>query len=96
LDVDKVLALYSDKFSSYEYGDKSGLGTFLKDAKSQGDLEGIAVDTSKAKIKSDDKKGTTSVSGIEVKAKFGSASIDLDMAKEKDAWLIKGMVVQMH
>jgi len=96
LDFDKAMALYSDKFSSSEYGDKAGLTSFLKDAKSQGELEGIAVDTSKAKVEVDKKKGTASVTGIEVKAKFGSAAINLDMAKEKDSWLIKGMEVQMQ
>ncbi len=96
LDFDKALALYSDKFSSYEYGDKAGLASFLKDAKSQGELEGLAVDASKAKVEVDKKKGTAAVTGIEVKAKFGSAAIDFDMVKEKDAWLIKGMEVQMQ
>ena len=96
LDFDKALGLYSDKFSSYEYGDKAGLKSFLKDAKSQGDLEGMAVDISKAKVEVDKKKGGASVTGIEVKAKFGSAAISLDMAKEKDTWTVKAMEVQMH
>jgi len=96
LEFDKALALYSDKFSSYEYGDKAGLKSFLNDTKSQGDLAGMAVDTTKAKVEIDKKKGTATVTGIEVKAKFGSAAISLDMAKEKDNWLIKGMDVQMQ
>ena len=52
LDFDKALALYSDKFSSSEYGDKAGLKTFLKDSKSQGLFDGIAVDISKARSRS--------------------------------------------
>ena len=96
LDFDKALALYSDKFSSSEYGDKAGLKTFLKDSKGQGLFDGIAVDISKAKVEVDKKKGEASVTGIEMKAKFGSAAISLDMAKEKDSWLIKGMEVQVQ
>lgn len=96
LDFDKAGALYSDKFTSYAYGDKEGLLSFLKDAKGQGELEGLAVDITKAKIDVDKKKGTAMVTGVEVKAKFGSAGIDIEMAKEKDAWLIKGMEVQMQ
>jgi len=96
LDFDKVLGLYSDKFSSSEYGDKAGLKTFLKDSKSQGLFDGIAVDISKAKVEVDKKKGTASVTGIELKVTSGSATITLDMAKEKANWLIKGMEVQQH
>ena len=96
LDFDKVLVLYSDKFSSTKYGDKAGLKSFLKDSKSQGLFDGIAVDISKAKVEVDKKKGTASVTGIELKVTSGSATISLDMAKEKANWLIKGMEVQQH
>jgi hypothetical protein len=94
LDFDKVLALYSDKFSSSEYGDKAGLKSFLKDSKSQGLFDGIAVDISKAKAEVDKKKSTASVTGIELKVTSGSAAISFEMAKEKANWLIKGMEVQ--
>jgi hypothetical protein len=59
-------------------------------------FDGIAVDISKAKVEVDKKKGTASVTGIELKVTSGSAAISLDMAKEKVNWLIKGMEVQQQ
>jgi hypothetical protein len=93
-DVSKAMPLYSEKFKSPEYGDKAGLKTFLQDAFGAGYLKNLEVDTASAKTAIDSKKGTASVSGIDVKARFGAATIDLELAKEGGNWLITGMTVK--
>lgn len=93
-DLDRLMALYSDKFNNYEYGDKEGLHTFLQDAIDMGYLENAEINLANAKTKIEGEKAT--VQGIEMKAAFGSATIDLTLAKEASAWKIVGQDVQQY
>lgn len=93
-DLDKVLLLYSDSFKNYEYGDKAGLKSFLKDAISMGYLDNAQFDTAKAKTVIE--KGVAKVAPIDLKAAFGSASIVLELKKEASAWMITGMEVEQY
>jgi hypothetical protein len=95
-DITKALALYSEKFTSAEYGDKAGLKKFLDDAMGSGMLKNAEVDMAKSKTEIKKDKGTATAGPIELKASFGSATINLDLAKEGANWMIKGMEVQEH
>jgi len=90
-DLDKVMALYSDKFSHYEYGDKAGMKAFIKDAIDMGYLENADFNTANAKVTIDAKDKTkASVYPIDLKAAFGSATMRLDLKKEATGWKIIG------
>jgi len=93
-DLDKVMVLYSDKFSHFEYGDKAGVKSFIKDAIDMGYLDNVAIDASKAKVTIE--KGKANVYPIDLKAAFGSASIKLDLTKEAAGWKITGMDVEQN
>lgn len=93
-DMTKLLTLFSDKFTNYEYGDKAGLEKFLQDALDMGYLENAEVTTANAKVTITN--DTATVYPVEMKAAFGSASIELKLAKADAAWLITGMEVQMY
>ena len=47
-DLDKAMAVFSDKFKNVEQGDKAGVKTYLKDAFDAGYLKNMELDTSKA------------------------------------------------
>jgi hypothetical protein len=93
-DLDKMLGLYSESFQHYEWGDKAGLKNFLKDAISMGYLDNAELATDKAKITIE--KGQAKVAPIEMKAAFGSATIELVLKKEGKTWMIVGMEVEQH
>lgn len=94
--IEKLMPLYSEKFSSFEYGDKAGLKKFIEDSISAGYLKDCEVNLANAKTTINKEKGTAAVTPIEMKANFGSATIDLNLTKEKDAWMITGMEVQQY
>jgi len=91
-DIDKIMTFYSDAFQSYEYGDKAGLKRFLQDAKDMGYMQDASFDTAKTKVEIKD--GEAKAYPIDMKASFGSASIELVLKKEGSAWMITGMDVQ--
>ena len=95
-DIEKAMPLFSDKFKSAEYGDKAGLKTFLQDAFSAGYLKDMEIDMAKAKTTIDNKKGTALVGPITMTARFGTATIDLELAKEGANWLVTGMTVKQN
>lgn len=88
-DVDGVMTLFSDAFEHYEWNNKAGAKDFLKQAKDMGYLENLTIDTSKATKKIEVNKA--SVYPIEVSGSFGSTTIELVFAKEKEGWKIVGM-----
>lgn len=91
-DMDKLMTFYSDAFQSYEYGDKAGLKRFLQDAKDMGYMQDASFDTSKMKVEINGAEAKAYP--IDMKASFGSASIELVLKKEGGAWMITGMDVQ--
>jgi len=95
-DVDKLMSFYSEKFTNYEWGDKAGAKKFVQDAKDMGYLKDAQLDSSGAKTEIDKKKGEAKVYPIEMKAAFGSATIELIFKKEGAQWMITGMDVQQY
>ena len=92
-DLDKAMAVFSDKFKNVEQGDKAGVKAYLKDAFDAGYLKNMELDTSKAKTDIDKKKKTATMSGITITARFGTATVDLNLAKEGANWLVTGMKI---
>jgi ketosteroid isomerase-like protein len=91
-DLDKVMALYSDAFSHFEYGDKAGMKSFIKDAIDMGYMENAVVDTANAKVTIE--KDKANAYPINLKAAFGTATIKLDLKKEASGWKIIGMDIE--
>jgi len=94
-DLDKVMALYSEEFQHYEYGDKSGFRNFLQESIDMGYLENLEIEDSGAKT-SYPKQGQASVYPIEVKGSFGTATIELILQKESGNWRITGMDMAIY
>ena len=92
--LDGLMAGYSETFQHYEWGNKDGLKSFLKDAISMGYLENAQVTTDKAKLTIE--KGEAKYAPVELKAAFGSATIELTLKKEVKDWKITGMDVEQH
>jgi len=93
-DIDAMLVLYSESFENYEFGDKAGFKSFMDDAKDMGYLEDAEIDLEGAKttIEGDE----ANVYPVEMEAAFGSATIELVLKKEGDAWLITAMDVEQY
>ena len=93
-DLDKMLAGYSDAFQHPEWGDKAGLKNFLKEALDMGYLENAQVNTEKMQVKIE--KDTATAYPIQLKAAFGSATIELNLKKEAKGWAVTGMTVEQY
>ena len=93
-DLDKAMAVFSDKFKNDEQGDKAGVKAYLKGAFDDGSLKNMELDTTKAKTNVDSKKNTATLGPITLTARFGSATVDLTLAKEGGKWLVTGMKVK--
>jgi ketosteroid isomerase-like protein len=91
-DLDKVMALYSEAFKHFEYGDKAGMKSFIKDAIDMGYMENAEVNTANMKITIE--KDKANAYPIELKAAFGSATIKMALTKEAAGWKITGMDIE--
>lgn len=91
-DLDKVMVLYSEAFKHFEYGDKAGMKSFIKDAIDMGYMENAEVNTANMKVTID--KDKANAYPIELKAAFGSATIKMDLKKEAAGWKIIGMDIE--
>lgn len=87
--IDGLVALFSDKFEHYEWGNKAGAADFMKNAKEMGYLDGLEVDISRAAKTAEGPK--FKVYPIEISGSFGSTTVELIFAKEGDAWKIIGL-----
>ncbi|MBI2431714.1 MAG: hypothetical protein HYV26_02455 [Candidatus Hydrogenedentes bacterium] len=87
-DVPTMMVSYSEHFTHPELGDKAGVQSYLDEAKAAGYLEGIEVDTTRAKIEVDGEKAV--VYPIDINGSFGSIVYELSFTKEGDAWMITG------
>lgn len=87
-DLDTALVQYSEKFQHNEWGDKTGVRTFLDQAKSAGYLEGLEVVSDKAEIKVDGDTGT--IYPVDIKGNFGTVTMELKYANEDGTWRIVG------
>ena len=90
--IDGMMSCYSQTFQHAEYGNKAGLQTFLKDALNMGYMENMEVATDKMATKIE--KGEATVYPIQLKAAFGSATIEFVLKKEAGKWLIVGMTAE--
>lgn len=93
-DIDAMLVSYSEDFENYEFGDKAGLKSFLQDAADMGYLEDAAIDIEGTKTTIEGDEAT--LYPVEMEAAFGSATIELVLKKEGDAWLITQMDVEQY
>ena len=93
-DIDAMLVSYSESFENYEFGDKAGLKSFLQDAADMGYLEDAEIDIEGTKTTIEGDEAT--VYPVEMEAAFGSATIELVLKKEGDAWLITAMDVEQY
>ena len=91
-DIDTVMSFYSEDFTHYEYNNKAGLQSFLKDAVDMGYLNDATVDMANTTVTVD---GDTATAGpIDLQASFGSAVLNLTLKNEAEGWKIIGMDVE--
>lgn len=92
--IDQIMSPVSDKFTHYEWRDKTGLKMFVEGAMAQGELNNAEVDLRYAEYKKND-DGTYTVYPVEVVAVFGSATIEAKFTKEADGvWRITNINVE--
>lgn len=91
-DLDQIMSYYSDDFDSPDQGDKAAIREFLGGAIDQGFLEDAEVDRSEAEVNI--AGATATVYPVEISAAFGSATLNLGLAKEDAGWKIKSQVIE--
>jgi len=87
--LDGVMAVFSEKFEHYEWGDKAGAREFLQQAIDVGYLDGLEIDLSKMQIKLEG--STATVYPIDIKGNFGSTTVELVFTNENGNWLVTGL-----
>ncbi len=85
-DMDGMMAVFSDSFEHYQYGDKAGVKEFLQQSADMGYLEGIEFSMEDAEFEVDGE--TLSVYPVDVEGSFGSITFEYVLKKEGDAWKI--------
>lgn len=88
-DVPGTMAMVSDSFAHYEYGDKAGLQEFLQGAADMGYLSGLDVSVKDAEVKVEGDKAT--VYPVEISGSFGSATLELVLGKANGTWALTGL-----
>ncbi len=87
--IDGIMAVFSEKFEHYEWGDKAGAREFLQQAVDVGYLDGLEVDLSKMQVKVDG--ATATVYPIDIRGNFGSTTVELVFTNENGNWLVTGL-----
>ncbi len=87
--LDGVMAVFSEKFEHYEWGDKAGAREFLQQAIDVGYLDGLEIDLSKMQIKVEG--ATATVYPIDIRGNFGSTVVELVFTNENGNWLVTGL-----
>ncbi len=87
--VDGIMAIFSEKFEHYEWGDKAGAREFLQQAIDVGYLEGVEIDLSKMQVKVEG--STATAYPIDVRASFGATTVEMVFTKENGNWLVTGV-----
>jgi predicted lipid-binding transport protein (Tim44 family) len=85
-DVDGMIAVFSDNFEHYQYGDKAGMKEFLSQSKDMGYLEGIEISLDDAEFELDG--DALSVYPVDLEGSFGSITFEFVLKKEGDQWKI--------
>ncbi len=91
--IDKVMASISEGFSHYQWPNKAAYRAFIEGAMIQGELDRAEFDMQYAEFTRND-DGTWTVYPIEVLAMFGSATCELTLKQEDDAWRVIGIEVE--
>ncbi len=78
----------SESFSSSTAGDKAALLSLLKVGHGTGQLDGLEVDLSQAKIVVTGKKAT--ISPVTAQGSFGSLNMNVEGEKESGVWVLTG------
>jgi ketosteroid isomerase-like protein len=94
-DVNKTLAVFSDKFANKDVQGKEALADYLKQNIAVGNLDGLKVTLESAKRQKVEGKPQFEVYPIEVESDKGVATIGLTLTKENNDWRITAMDVQM-
>jgi hypothetical protein len=94
-DMDLVAQTYSEDFTHWEYPTKADLMEFMRDTEAAGYLNGAEVTLEYASYEIDEEAGVATVYPVELIADFGSATLELELAREDDGWKIVGQNVQM-
>jgi hypothetical protein len=89
--IEKLMTYFSDKFMSYEVGDKAALESFLANAKDSGLLDGLELDAKAAKTTVVQDKAT--VGPVLIKGGFGEGEAVFTAIKENGEWKISAMEV---
>lgn len=84
--VEGMLALFSDDFEHYEYGDKEGLEEFLSEANDMGYLEEMEIILDDAEFEIDG--DTMTVYPVELEGLFGSLTFEYIFQNEGGTWKI--------
>ena len=84
-DIDGLVALYADDFSS-DNGDKADTEAFLQGAAEQGFLDGLEIDQSGLAITVD---GMTASAGpIALEGAFGAITLSFELEKRDGSWIV--------
>ncbi len=95
-DVDALMALYSEDFEHWEYGDKEGFAQFIEEAISMGYMDDAKSDVEDMEVQFDDEKDTATVYPIDLTAAFGMATIELILEEDDGEWKITGMDIEQY
>jgi len=85
-DLDKLMTLVSEDFTSSEWADKETYRYFVQDAVEMGYLDNADVNTENTKITVEDGKAVAYP--VDMTADFGSASLELTWTEQGGKWLI--------
>ena len=88
-DLDKVMAVFSDDFEHYEYGDKQGIADFIGQAMDMGYLEDLEVDMDDAEAEVDGNE--IIIYPIDLLGAFGSVTFELVFKDVDGAMKIVGL-----
>lgn len=93
-DIDKVMSHFSEDFSHYEYGDREGMRAFLEDSVDTGYLDDAELNLDRTVVSVEDDVAT--VSGIELDAAFGYATIWVKLNEGAGAWKVTSLDVNQY
>ncbi len=88
-DIEGIMALFSEKFSHYDWQDKAGAKMFIEEAMNLGYLDDVTVLLDDAEIKVDG--DVASVYPVDIEGSFGAISMELIVSRTNGTWLLTGM-----
>ena len=92
LNIDKLMATYSESFETSQVPDKDSLSQFLEGAMESGYLDDVEVILDDTETEIDGE--TATVYPIDIVSAAGEVSIELTLTKEEGGWMITGMEIE--